>query len=413
MSINGKKINVGGIFIVLIIISLALENFKLFTVLGAAFKPIQVVALFAAVFYALFRGVTVKKIVGAIAFLAIPLLPLYRINDQREFFKSYVIYTIIVLFVVFALPHLKEEFCKGFSAYINVYNAVIVVVAVLGIAQFITMNLFGFDFLDGIFGSFLAVSQATDSQGSGFQRAISLFHEPSYFGWVLDIALAVNFVLLKKEKTQKRIFTIAVIIIAILTTLSSSALWLAALIIFIYLASIKKININTVFIVVSLILAIIFAMAAFDLSALTNSMYRLFNEIGQEGSSGYYRLVYPFECVKAVFENFPFFGRGLGQDGDIDIVGKIVGTYGIHNALFGVVAIFGSTSIVYIVWLVKQFFGSKFDKSTRADRILLFASTIGMYATTGAVVSFDTFIFTTIIMLILSVCEPKKEEEKE
>ena len=413
MNINGKKINVGGIFIVLIIISLALENFKLFTVMDAAFKPIQIVAFFAVIYFALFRGISAKKIVGAILFLVIPLLPLYRIDDQREFIKSYAIYAIIVLFVVFALPHLKEEFKKSSQSYIGVFNVVIMVVSVLGIAQFITMNLFGFDFLDGIFGSFLAVAQATHAQGSNFYRAISLFSEPSYFGWVLGVALAINLVLLKKEKTPKRIVTIVVILIAILTTMSSSAFWITAMIFFVYLVSIKKINVNTVFIAIAGVLAIILAIALFDFSFLVNSMSRLFKEIGVETSSGYFRLIYPIDYVKVVLTEFPLFGRGLGQTGDADIIGKIVGNHGVHNSLFGVVGIFGFTSVFYIVWLVKQFFGSKFDKFTRADRILLFASTIGMYASTGAAVSFDTFIFTTIIMLILSACEPKKEEEKE
>ena len=91
MSINGKKINVSGLFVVALIICLALENFRLFTFLGASIKPIHLIALLSAIYFAFFRGVSVKKMVGVIAFLAIPLLPFYRINDQLEFIKTYAI----------------------------------------------------------------------------------------------------------------------------------------------------------------------------------------------------------------------------------------------------------------------------------------------------------------------------------
>lgn len=402
MSINGKKINVSGLFVVALIICLALENFRLFTFLGASIKPIHLIALLSAIYFAFFRGVSVKKMVGVIAFLAIPLLPFYRINDQLEFIKTYAIYTIMVLFMVFAFPYLKDEFKEGSKAYLKLFNFVMAVLAVLGIAQFITMNFFGFDFLKGIFGPFLAVAQATDSQGSGFERAISLFSEPSYFGWVLDIALAVNLVLLKKEKTPKRILLIATIFVAIICTMSSSAFWITAVIIVAYLISIKKINVNTVFIAIAAVLVIIFVVAVVDLSFLTNSMSRIFKEIGTEGTSGNGRFVYPFEYTKAVLSEFPLFGRGIGQEGDVDIIGRLVGTKNVHNSIFNVVATFGLTSAFYIVWFIKQFFGSRYTKESRSDRILIFLSIFFMYLTTGAFMAFDTFVFTIVAILFLA-----------
>lgn len=414
MRINGKKINVESLFIISIIFCLALENFKLFDVLGASIKPIHLIAILAFLYCAAFRAITVKKIVLTVLFWAIPLCPLYRINDKLEFFKTYVIYVIMVVFIVFVLPHLKKTFCENPEMYLKLFNIVIFVLAILGIAQFITMNFMGFDFLKGIFGPFLAVAQATDSQGSGFQRAISLFSEPSYFGWVLDIALAVNLVMLKKRKSIKRILLIATIIVAIFATMSSSAFWITAVILLVHFISIKKINVNMIFIALAGVVVVGFVVAIFDFSFLTKSMSRLFTEMGVEGTSGNGRLVYPVEYVGAVLKEFPFFGRGMGQEGDADIISRIVGREtNVHNSIFGVVGTFGLTAVFYIVWIIKQFFGSRYTKESRSDRILIFISITFMYLTTGAFLAFDTLVFTIVAILILSSMETKQIENAE
>lgn len=412
MRINGKKINVEAVFIVLIIISLALENFKLFTIMGASFKPIQAVAAFAVVYCFLFHAIDVKKIMWTIAFLAIPLAPLYRISDKTEFFKTYVIYAIIVVFVCFALPHLKKTFCENPKMYLSVFNTVITVLCILGIVQFILMNAFDIMFLEGIFGTFQFHFSATTIQ-SGFYRAYSLFHEPSYFGWVLDIALAINLIMLEKKLEPRKILFIIMLIITIILTISSSALWIMAMVLIAYLFSIRKININMVIGALIVVGILIVVVALIDVSFITNSMTRLFREINTENTSGYERITTPIEYIKATMQNYPLFGRGFGQEGNIDKVGTIGQYKVVNNSVFGSVVILGLTSIVYYVWLAKQFFGKAFTKETRMKRILMFVAILGMYFSTGAFLSFDTFIFTTIIMFVLSSMETKNIELSE
>lgn len=404
MRINGKKVNVEAIFVVLIIISLALENFKLFTVMEAAFKPIQIIALLAAIYCAMFNAITVKKIMYTIFFLAVPLCPLYRISDKQEFLKTYVIYAIIVLFVIYALPSLKNEFKERAQGYLKLFNFVIAVLAVLGIVQFILMNFFGVMFLEGIFGAFQFHFSATTMQ-SGFYRAYSLFHEPSYFGWVLDIALVVNLVTLGKKPSVEKILFIVLIIVTTLLTISSSALWIMAIILVAYLLSIRKINLNMVLGALAVLGVLVIIVAFVDFSFITSSMTRLFRELNTENTSGYERITAPMEYVKATMENYPLFGRGMGQEGDVDKVGTIGLYTAVNNSVFGSLVIFGLSAIVYYIWLAKQFFGSEFSKKTRLKRILLFVSIFGMYFASGAFLSFDTFIFTTIIIFVLSITE--------
>lgn len=412
MRINGKKINVEAIFIVLIIISLALENFRLFTILGASFKPIHAISAFAVVYCFLFHAIDVKKIMWTIAFLAIPLAPLYRISDKMEFFKTYVIYAIIVAFVCFALPHLKRTFCENPRMYLRAFNAVITVICLLGIVQFVLMNAFGIMFLKNVFGAFQFRYSATTMQ-SGFYRAYSLFHEPSYFGWVLDLALAINLVSLKKKPEPRKILFIVMLIITTILTISSSALWIMAIILVAYLFSIRKINLNMVFGALIVIGALVIIVAIVDFSFITSSMTRLFREINTENTSGYERITTPIEYVKATMQHYPLFGRGMGQEGEIDKVGMIGMYTASNNSVFGAVVIFGLSSIAYYMWLIKQFFGTRFSKETRFSRILLFGAIAGMYFATGAFLAFDTFIFTTIVILILATMEEKNKKTDE
>ena len=412
MRINGKKINVEAVFIVLIIISLALENFRLFTIMGASFKPIQAIAALAVVYCFLFHAIDVKKIMWTIAFLAIPLAPLYRISDKTEFFKTYVIYAIIVVFVCFALPHLKKTFRENPKMYLSVFNTVITVLCILGIVQFILMNAFDIMFLEGIFGTFQFHFSATTIQ-SGFYRAYSLFHEPSYFGWVLDTALAINLIMLEKKPEPRKILFIIMLIITIILTISSSALWIMAMVLITYLFSIRKININMVIGALIVVGMLIVVVALIDVSFITNSMTRLFREINTENTSGYERITTPIEYIKATMQNYPLFGRGFGQEGEIDKVGIIGRFPGVHNAVLGLIVTLGLSSIPYYIWVAKQFLGSKYSKETRVKRIILFAAILGMYFSTGAHISFDTFHFTTVVILILTSMETTNIESSE
>ncbi|MBO5379054.1 MAG: hypothetical protein J6A90_01880 [Clostridia bacterium] len=406
MNFDIKKLSAEKIFISLIIVSLAFENFRLFTVLGASFKPIHAIAAAAIIYFFFFKKITFKKVVGSLLFLVIPLLPFYRINDTREFIKTYVIYAMMVLFITLVLPHLKEEFKEGFSGYYRLFNNVIVIVCVLGIVQFILMNAFGIMFLDGVFGRF-QFHYNNYGQQAGFYRAYSIFHEPSYFGWVLDIALAINLVIKDDGEEKRKPFILVLLVATIIMTVSSSAIWIMAIILVIYLISIRKISVNVVLIAPIAVFAVIALLYLFDFSFITDSLNRLFSEINTENTSTFERIKSPIEYVKATMTHYPFFGRGFGQEGFVDEVGQIGQYKGVNNSIFGSFVTLGLTAIVYYAWLVMQFFG-KYGKKNIITRVILLFVLFGMYFATGAFLAFDTFIFLVIVLMFLSTIEKER-----
>ena len=397
-----KNFKLEKFFIIAIIISLAFENFQLLEIAGGAFKPTQVIAILSIACIVLRRGIVRKSFMYCIAFLVIPLFPLYRINDMIEFLKTYLSYAIIVMFVCLVMPHLQKVFCTDFNKYLRCFNTVIAIVCVLGIVQFLMMNLFGIFFLDGVFGPF-EFHPNLYGQEAGMYRAFSLFHEPSYFGWVCDIALAINLAFKNDggQKEIKRYSLIALIITAIFMSLSSSAIWIMVILLALNLLMIKRANKTHTILALAGVVVLVFVVTIFDFSFVSDSMSRLFTETNVEGTSAYERLVTPFEYIKKTMENYPLFGRGMGQEGNVDAVG-IIGKYpGVHNSIFGAIVTLGLTAIAFYTWIVSRFFGKRFKKLFHKERILLFVSIFGMYFSTGAFISFDTFIFTAIILLFV------------
>lgn len=410
MNFDIKKLSAEKIFIPLIIVSLAFENFRLFSVIGASFKPIHAIAAAAIIYFFFFKKITFKKVAGSLIFLVIPLLPFYRINDTREFMKTYVIYAMMVLFITLVLPHLKEEFKEGFSGYYRLFNNVIIILCVLGVIQFIAMNIFNYELFGDIFGRFeYHTNNATVK--SGISRAYSIFHEPSYFGWVLDIALAINLVIKDEGEEKRKPFILVLLVASTIMTVSASAIWIMAIILVVYLISIRKISVNVVLIAPIVVFAVIALLYLFDFSFITDSLNRLFSEINVENTSTFERIKSPIEYVKATMTHYPFFGRGLGQEGFIDEIG-IIGTYqGVNNSVFGAFVTLGLTAIVYYVWLVMQFFG-KYGKKNIITRAILLFVLFGMYFSTGAFLAFDTFIFLVIVLMFLAIMEKERGNTK-
>ena len=394
-----RKFKLENFFIMATIISLAFENFQLIEVAGGAFKPTQVIAIIAIISIVVKRGLDQKAFIRCIAFCMLPLLPIYRINDMTEFFKTYLNYIVMVMFICFVMPNLKRVFNLDVEKYLKCFNVVISIVCILGILQFLMMNLLGVFFLDGVFGPFEFRGNAI-TQESGMYRAFSVFHEPSYFGWVCDIALAIN-LSVKTSKQSTNAFVVALTIISILVSLSSSAIWIMVIILALNLLIVKRTNKTQTMLALFAIVALVFVVFMFDLSFIGDSMLRLFTEKDIKGTSGYERITIPIEYIKKTMENYPFLGRGLGQQGDIDAVGQISTHKGIHNSVLSAIVTFGVISIFYYAWIVKIFFGKRFNRRLRKERILLFVATLGMYFSTGAFLSFDTFIFTIIIILFL------------
>lgn len=393
--------------VIFIIISLFFENVRLFSLFGGVIKVSHVAMILAILYGLIYCKPSRKTFLYFFFFMCIPLLPISRINNINGFLGSYMNYAIIVFFVCFALKFLKEAFCKNVSFYLKCFNVVVSVASVLAIIQFMMMNFFGIFWLDGLWGS-MQFHPSSYGIEMGFYRAYSVFHEPSYLGFVCNASIAINLASpdsMYKSTTNKYAYVI-LYIIATVCTVSTAALLIMGIVLLSFLCTIRiKRNFMLVLLIVLAIFLcglLIAVMADIDIPMLNMLYERLFNETDRVGTSAYERLKTPIEYIKKTFEYYPFFGRGLGQEGRVDAVGIIGRFKGIHNSVYGIIVTFGITSVFYYWWFIHSFFSAKFKNRNLSGRLLLFFATIGMYMSTGSFVSGDTFILTTIIFLIMS-----------
>ena len=99
----------------------------------------------------------------------------------------------------------------------------------------------------------------------------------------------------------------------------------------------------------------------------------------------------------STFNYYPLFGRGLGQEGNVDAVG-VIGLYeGVNNSIFGIFVNFGSCAFIYMLFFV-NFIMNKI-KNNR-DYLLLIVALFGIYASTGAYLALDTFVVLIIVLFV-------------
>ena len=403
--------------ILFVIASLFFENVLLFSLFGGSIKVSHIAMILAIVYGFFYCAHTVKEYIGLLFFLLFPLIPLYRINDIGSFLSSYINYAIIVFFVCFALKIMRKAFCKDAVFYLRFYNIIVSLASVLAIIQFIMMNLFGIFWLDGFWGSF-QFHHSSYGIEMGLYRAYSVFHEPSYLGFVCNLGIAINLAVpdTMYKENKKRIFFITLYAIAVFCTVSASALLIMAGLFVAYCVFSSKTQKKTLIAITLVVLMLIIffiaiAVLDIDIPILDMLFDRLFKESDREGTSAYERLKTPAEYVKKTFAHYPFFGRGIGQEGNVDAVGVIGRFKGIHNSVYGIVVTFGLSSIAFAICFIKEFFSAKFKGKYFGARVILFLSLIGMYMSTGSYISGDTFILVIIVLLILFSLVPNHEKK--
>lgn len=393
------------ILLIIMIIAIALENFKLINILGAPIKLTHLVFIVAIINSLYMRIVkkqfNLKHLTILLFFLILPLLPLYRVVNTTEFLKTYVIYIIMISFMSFSYLDFSKKINATYKIYIYLFLWVILLVQLLGIIQFVCMNYFGYFFLEGIWGDFQFHTSIYGMQ-FGMYRAYSIFHEPSFFGWISTTSFAIciylkrKFYLINPKYYLFQCFNV----IAVGVSLSASAQLILLLIYGVLLLLEMKKPVKF------FLLTIISCAALFILWKFTNvfdSLERIENEINTSETSGYERLNTPVQYMIATFENYPIFGRGLGQEGNIDAVG-VIGLYeGVHNSLFGIFVNLGLSAIILIVYFFQLFF-KKIKNNT--EYLLLILALMGIYVSTGAYLSLDTFVVLVFILLIGDL--PKK-----
>ena len=274
---------------------------------------------------------------------------------------------------------------------------------ILGIIQFALANGLHTFFLDNIFGRFQYSPNQYDMM-FGFYRSYSLYIEPSFFGWVINLSITV---LLFSNKTiiskKKRIRRLIISIMALLCTLSTTAFFFLLIILFVYILSLKKVRKYVFPIMIGALIAF------FCLWEFTNILAPLkrLTSINNVGSSGYERIVAPWNYVKAVMKTHPLFGRGLGQEGNVDSIGTIGKFGGVHNALFGIVVNFGLMSFIFFgIFIVNSYKKYLVNKKI----VLLCFAIVAMYASTGSYLSLDTFFFLIVMLATINASATVKEK---
>ena len=388
------------------IFCIILENFKLFTIMGAAFKPIHIFIIAAIIYNILFAKFYIKDIICGLLFLVIPVLPLYRINDLDEWFKSYFIYVLIVGFMMTSMRSFVRAFKQDHAKYIRLFLYVVAFTQILGIIQFVCMNVFDYFFLENFWGRF-QFHPSQYGESNGLYRAYSLFLEPSFFAWVCNSALAVILFSNKDGLPKKqKIMFLVITVLSTLLTLSASGLVVMLALLFVYLV-IRSTNATKI--LASAVVALIAITLIAIFTDLLKPLERISQELANEETSGYERWITPLIYIKETLINYPIFGRGLGQEGMVDKIG-IIGLYaGINNSLFGIVVWLGTTSLFYLIpaitYSIRQIKKNKLS-------LILIINLLGIYASTGAWCSVDTFLFLILFVAIGAISKKQTVENK-
>jgi hypothetical protein len=377
----------------LTIISVLSENLTFVNMAGASLKLYHICALLGVLFAVFDRYIDLSRnemILGAF-FILFPLLPLYRINDRLEFFKSYLIYILFIIFVLLCFKKLSTAFSEKYDFYYNLLFAVIEFASIFGILQFLLNNVLNVTVLNNVFGS-LEFQKLDPGMMLGLRRANSLFHEPSYFGWVECFGLAMLFYD-EYGVLKRRGLKYAITIAGIVVSLSTSAYYCAIFLLILFFV-IRRKDLKTFFGAIALVIVFIIVWQRTGVSSVFDRM----SSINTQNSSAYERFNTPAEYVKRTFDYYLFLGRGMGQEGNVDKVG----TYGLYkavnNSVFGIWVTFGLGAIFYIGLYLGLFI--KYIKENYYSFLFL-CMTFFIYLSTGAALSFDTAIIVLMCILVM------------
>lgn len=380
------------------VVSIALENIKLFSVLGTAFKPTHVIFI-AAILRVLLRGkihMPPRKLFVLLFFIVLPMLPLYRISETQEWFKSYVIWLIGVFYLVLGQRYYMLAFRKHRKKLIRLLIHVILVTQVLAVVQFILTNFFHYEFLRNPFGIFQYYPSFI-SRKSGFSRAYSVFHEASVLGWVNSTQFAL-LLFTKKEGIigkRERIVCYGLCVAAMLVSVSATAMFLVVGIYLLYLILNAKKKIT----VIQIFAGIVAFIAIWNFTDILAPLKRLTEEYDLVHSSGYERFNTPMQYAIRTLEYYPLFGRGIGIEGNVDKVGWIKDALAAtaNNSVFQVVMNFGLSSVFLFIALFSFVW-----RTWRRNKnyLLMLANLLGVLISTGAYLSMDFLVVLNITVLV-------------
>lgn len=388
-----QKADVWSLFFLLFFCCIGLINYQIGLVLGAAIKPVHIVTLII-IIYCMFKyRIPGKNILYGVFFLIVPIFPLYRIGDPLEWVKSYAIYFMMVLFCMFALKPMVNAFKMNTKLYLQMFYAVVLVIEILGIIQFFMFNFAHVQFLENVFGE----HQFHYNQPGfyfGLERAYSVYYEPSVLAWVVNTEVACLVFTEDKKWSMKQWLLLCIAVFTMVVSISSSGLVFMALLLTVIVFKRAK---SKVFGVVAVIVILSVILILWKTTDLMNPLDRMEHELKTENTSGYERYVSSFLYLIKTMKYYPGFGRGLGQQGNVDLIGRI-GVYdGIHNAVVGAMVAFGASSLLYIIPAVKMIIERIKNDN---DWIYIIIALLAIYTSTGSYTSLDTFIVAITLVVV-------------
>lgn len=385
----------------LMVFSVALENIKLFDAMGAAFKPTHVIFILAIVHALVKSGGRIPRghFLILLLYLALPVLPLYRIADTTEWFKSYVIWCIGLVYLLVAFRLYDQAFQKGRPFFIRLFVYTVLVVQLLGIVQFVLMNFANVMFLADAFGNF-QFSSSFVSMKSGFYRAFSVFHEPSVLGWVNSTQFAVLLYTQREGLFPKgRIAVLYALCVA--TAFISVSATAIIMIIAVYLSYVLIRFWSNALVLLGVAAGVFAFVLLWNFTDLLAPLARISAEYGVVGTSGYERMNAPAQYALRTLQYYPFLGRGIGVSGNVDAVGVIGDSLyeTANNSFFEVVMNFGLSSVFLFVPLITLGI-----KTIRRNPLylVLYVNLLGVLYATGAYLSLDFLVVLNITLFLRS-----------
>ena len=396
------------IIVSLLVILVYLENMQLVPILGTSLKPHHLVFIYAVLFVMLYKKY-VSRVRTAIAIVALvlPMLPLYRISDQMEWVKSYVIWGIATIYFAWAFPWINEKFQENRTYYIKLFIYLALLIQTVSVIQFAIMNTTGNIFLRNLFGPLQYIKPYVSTK-NGIYRAFSVFHEPSVLGWVNSSALAVVLYTGKENLFSKKILVFFHILCAATMICSLSAVGMIG-----YLAVWSVYALNNAKNKKSffgIVIGIVVLIYLWNFTLILDPLRRITSEVDTVNTSGYERLNAPRQFALKTLRYYPFLGRGIGQSGDVDLVGTISTAISqeANNSLYQMIMNLGLSSIILVVIFVHSMLERiKYDR----DYWLIAINVLVIFLSTGAYLSLDFAAVLNVLLLVYKGREVSDEED--
>jgi hypothetical protein len=389
--------------IMLLPLGVILMNVKLFDVAGRSIQPIHVIVVLL-VIAALGGRIRKSSLLQMAFYCLLPLCGVIEVSSKADFASSYAVYVLSCALIFIGIrPFLHGE-RKGLQRVYVLLFRMFNVTAAFGIVQFVHANAFHSRALYNILGRFQHHPHYPNEL-FGFHRATSVYIEPSVFAWVCTTVFVINTYLRHRRVLDDREYylTLTLSVLGTLLTLSASGYIGFTLVLLCMLLVRGK---RDTPVLVSLLATTALLLIVFVPSML--SWLRI-STILVPGSSGYNRLVQPYQAMMETLRVSPVFGRGIGQIGVVDP--RYVHNYPIHNSAYGIVVAFGLSALAYVVPVIRRMI-----IYIRSDlqSIPLFANLFYVFVTTGSFLSLELPVLYSLstIAIALKTADENRYESR-